>query len=37
LLIGLIPFFPLLLFYTIVIWINDKKTQKNIKRGIEMR
>lgn len=34
LLIGLIPFFPLLIFFTIVIWLNDKKTLNGIQRGI---
>jgi len=34
LLIGMLPFFPLLIFFTIMIWINDKKVQKNLQRGI---
>jgi magnesium-transporting ATPase (P-type) len=33
-LIGLIPFFPVLIFFTIVNWLNDRKTLKNISRGI---
>lgn len=34
LLIALIPFFPLLIFFTIMVWLTDKKTMRNIKRGI---
>lgn len=34
-LIGLIPMFPLLIFFTIVIWLSDQKTLKNLERGIE--
>ena len=34
LLIGMLPLFPLLIFFTIVIWLNDKKTLENIQRGI---
>jgi len=36
-LILMLPFFPVLIAYTIIIWLEDKKTQKNIKRGIPMR
>jgi len=32
---GMLVFFPLLIFFTIVVWMNDKKTQKAIARGIE--
>jgi len=35
--IGLLPAFPLLVFYTIVIWLNDKKTLKAIARGISVK
>lgn len=37
LLIGLLPFFPLLIFYTIIIWISDKKTLKAITRGLPIK
>jgi len=33
--VGMLVFFPLLIFFTIVIWLNDKTTQKAIARGIE--
>lgn len=33
-LIALIPFFPVLIFFTIVIWLSDKKRMQNISRGI---
>jgi hypothetical protein len=33
-LICLLPFFPLLIFLTVVIWLTDKKTQQNLERGI---
>jgi len=33
LLILLIPFFPLLIAFTVIIWINDKKVQEGIVRG----
>lgn len=33
-LIGLLPMFPLVIFFTAVIWISDKKTLKAISRGI---
>jgi cbb3-type cytochrome oxidase subunit 3 len=36
-LIALLPFFPLLIFFTIVLWLNDKKTQKALIRGIPMK
>jgi hypothetical protein len=36
-LIGLLPFFPLLIFFTIVIWLSDKKTQKKLSRGFNVR
>lgn len=34
LLIGLLPMFPLVIFFTIVIWLSDKKTLKNLARGL---
>ena len=34
LLIGLLPLFPALIFFTIIIWINDKKLLKNVSRGL---
>jgi len=37
LLIGLLPFFPLLIFFTIILWLTDKKTQKAIQRGFPVR
>ena len=37
LLIGMLPMFPLIIAFTIIIWLNDKKTQKNIARGIPVR
>ncbi len=33
-LIGLIPFFPLLIFFTVVIWLSDKEVLKKITRGV---
>jgi len=36
-LIGLIPFFPLLIFITAVNWLNDKKVLKKIQRGIPVK
>ena len=35
-LIALIPFFPTLIFFTVVIWLNDKKTQKALQRGMSV-
>jgi hypothetical protein len=35
-LVALLPFFPLLIFFTIVLWINDKKVQKKLQRGLEV-
>lgn len=37
LLIAMLPFFPLLIFFTIIIWLSDKKTQRAIERGIPVR
>lgn len=34
LLVLLLPFFPLLIFFTVVVWINDKKLQDALRRGI---
>lgn len=34
LLIGTLPLFPLLIFFTIMIWLNDKKMQDAIQRGL---
>ena len=36
-LIALLPFFPALVFFTIVIWLSDKKTQKAIAKGIPVQ
>jgi hypothetical protein len=34
LLILLLPFFPTLIFFTIVTWLNDRKLEESIKRGL---
>jgi hypothetical protein len=34
LLIGLIPALPLLIWITIAVWLNDKRTQEDLERGI---
>ena len=36
LLVGMLPMFPLVIVFTIIIWISDKKTLKAISQGIPM-
>lgn len=36
-LISFIPFFPLLLYFTIATWLFDKKTQKYLQHGIRIK
>lgn len=36
-LIILIPFLPLLIFFTVIVWINDKKVQSKLQRGFQVK
>lgn len=37
LLIGLIPFFPLLIFFTIIVWLTDRDVRRSFERGIPIK